>query len=330
LNRTGGESSQKKLDVNIDILVCGCYRCGYKASMMRLFRDMGNGRLTLEEIALLRREKRLEPGKSLTSQVRDRLRGVRGVEVPEVERRPVRLPSEYIPVFGNEKRLPQAVRYLESRGATLALWQAHKIGYCLSGRYAGYLVFPVMQGGKVVYFTTRFAGDGRIKSMNPRADEEGLNITKDEVLLGYDRCVGAAQVALTEGPFSGMAFPRALAGLGKDYTDRQVDLICSLVAYGTKEFVIAFDDDAVQKAQEMRLRLAHRVPKVSMIIFEKGDPWDNRANIPALLATRVENASYSTQVRSRLGSRVDKPVSLVSSMHGSQRGPSAPRPKGKP
>lgn len=305
LERKGSESTSKKLDINLVNGAIGCYRCGYKGNLMKLFRDLNpKGRLTMEEMQLLRREKRRDPTLSLSAATRLALAG--GKEVEVVDKKSVALPPEYVPITGNEKRLSvaPAIRYLTKRGAPPEMWDLFKIGYATEGRYAGYLIFPITQGGEVRYFTTRFAGDGRVKTLNPKADEEGKYATKDDVLLGFDLCVGAKTVVLSEGPFSAMAFFMAgmhsVAGLGKEYTERQIALVRALVHYGTEEFVVAFDDDAVGKAQQMVNQLKGHVPKASIAVCVSGDPWDNRANLLSIVAKRSDNARFSSLVRSRL------------------------------
>ena len=305
LDRKGSESPHKKLDINLENGAIGCYRCAWRGNLMKLFRDLNpRGRLTMQEIQLLRREKRMEPSVSPSTAVRRLLSGTKEVAGPD--KRAVALPSEYIPITPNVGRptVAPAVRYLKQRGAPPEMWEKFQIGYATEGRYAGYLIFPITQGGEVRYFTTRYAGDGRVKTLNPKADEEGKYVTKDDVLLGFDLCMGAKVVGLTEGPFSCMAYHMAqtpaVAGLGKEYTDRQVELVRTLVHYGTEEFVVAFDDDAVGKAQQMVGRLTGHVPKVTIAVLASGDPWDNRERIPEILANRAANARFSSLVRSRL------------------------------
>lgn len=301
LERVGSDSTKKKLDINIANTVVGCYRCGYVGSLTKMFRDLNpTGRLTMEEMRLLRKEKTRDPSLSPSAAVRASLRGK--VEVPRAVKKSVPLPPEYVAITPNAGKMvvAPAIAYLNKRGMGPELWDRYKIGYAREGRYAGYLIFPITQDGEVRYFTTRYAGEGRVKTLNPKADEAGEYVTKDDVLLGFDYCKGAKQVALTEGPTSSMAFEYSVAGLGKEYTDHQVELVRSLVHYGLEEAMVAFDDDAVGKAQAMVGRLTGFVPKVSIIVFPKGDPWNNRESIAEFIANRSANAGFSAMVRSRL------------------------------
>lgn len=301
VERIGSDSSKRKLDVNIVSMVVGCYRCAYAGSLEKMLRDLSpTRRLTIEAMRLLRKEKVRDPAIGPLAAVRASLRGK--AAVPRASKKSVPLPPEYIAITPNVGKLvvAPAVAYLTKRGMGPELWDRYRIGYAREGRYAGYLIFPITQDGEVRYFTTRYAGDGRVKTMNPKADEAGEYATKDDVLLGYDHCKGAQLVALTEGPTSSMAFEHAVAGLGKEYTENQVELVRSLVHYGMEEAVVAFDDDAVGKAQAMLGRLSGGVPRVSIIVFPHGDPWDNRARIPEFLANRAGNAGFSAMVRSRM------------------------------
>lgn len=306
LDRVGTESSKRKLDVNLTVGLANCYRCGYKANLLQLFRDLSpNGRLSMDALRLLRNTVKLDPGVSLSTAVRQALKGG-AIDTVLIEKRPVGLPPEYIPISDDPTRfaVAPAVRYLNQRGIPPEAWSRFNIGYAREGRYAGYLIFPVMQGGECRYFTTRQAGNtSDRKTLNPLADEQGRNVTKEDVLFGYDLCIGAPVVALTEGPVSCMAFPYAVAAMGKSYSIAQVRLLEALVHYGTKEFVVALDSDALEYSCALAHRLRSSAPTVTQLVFPTGDPWDNRANLAEFMASRRTQVSLLDRVRSRVGAR---------------------------
>lgn len=306
IDRIGSESSKQKLNVNTARGVGHCYRCGYKFRHFEaLFRMLNNGPLRVEELRLIRREVRLV---SNTASVAVRASLAAARPAGKVELRRVPLPSDMLKLataWANPLAR-HAIRYLTRRGITRAQVDQHQIGYCTSGRYAGYLVFPVWQRGVQVYFTTRYAGtatDGRKSNNPPKA--EGFH-GKSTCLLNYDGVLGQPLVAVVEGPFDMMAWgSRAVALMGKDISDAQVALIESLCHDGTREIVVSLDSDAGTYAQRVHSRLLGRVPKVTVMLLREGDPHDNRHQLDKLLAGRGEPGPVDlVRSRYRFGSLV--------------------------
>lgn len=286
VDRVGDESSKPKLNVNVAKGVGHCYRCGYAFhSFEQFFRRMNNGKLMLEEARLVRREVQLPVSGSAVLGVRAILDGRESDTVSRL--RCVPLPKELCPMTSRFSTV--ALRYLTDRGVTQDMIERHQIGYCPSGCYAGYLVFPVVQNGEQVYFTTRYAGstnDG-MKSNNP-PKAEGVH-SKATCLLGHDLAIKHERVAIVEGPFDLMAFGgSAVAIMGKAISDEQVVLLSKMAAAGVREFVVALDQDAAIKAQQTYAKLIGRVPKVSVLTFPSGDPWDNRGDLRKLMRARGE------------------------------------------
>lgn len=309
IDRRGSESNKQKLHINISKGIGHCYRCefGFR-SLEHFFRTLNNGMPTLEELRIIRREIKPVSTKAVES--------VNAVLKPQVavtssDLTAVKLPSEMV-AMTKRKLSPMdgvGLRYLRSRGITDEQITRHEIGYCSTGRYAGYLIFPVRQFGSVVYFTTRYAGkvtDGRKSNNPPKAD--GFH-AKSTCLLNYDGCVGKKSVAIVEGPFDMMAWESAVALMGKTISDRQIALIDKLAASGTEEIIVSLDSDAVSYAHAVYTRLLGRVPKVTMLVLRDGDPFDNRDKIDELAASRgVPSAVDLVSSRYRVGHLVHRPT----------------------
>lgn len=308
IDRRGSESTKQKLHINITKGIGHCYRCefGFR-SLEHFFRTLNNGMPTLEELRIIRRE--IKP---VSTKAVDSVNAVLQVKTTttHADLAPVVLPKELVSM--TERKLSPmdsvGLRYLRSRGITDAQIARHEIGYCSSGRYAGYLIFPVRQFGEVVYFTTRYAGkvkDGRKSNNPPKAD--GFH-AKSTCLLNYDGCVGAKSVAIVEGPFDMMAWGNAVALMGKTISDRQIALIDKLVESGTKEIIVSLDSDAVSYAHTVYTGLLGRVPKVTMLVLRDGDPFDNRDKIHELAETRgAPSAVDLVSSRYRVGDLVHRP-----------------------
>mgnify|MGYP001559326280 CR=1 FL=1 len=295
IDRVGSESRYPKLNINVVVGIGHCFRCGFAfGGLEKLFRYINNGALRIEEARLLRRDVELDQRGAVASVMRV-------VEhAPKVDAaRPVGLPEEYVPLW--ERPVPvgchRALRYCYERGLTDEAIEEHAVGTCATGRYAGYLVFPVIQRGEVAYFTTRFAGQRTPKSRNP-VSEDGQH-TKATCLLGYDRVVGAECVSVVEGPFDSIAFDRAVALMGKVISKEQVALIADLVPSGLREVCVALDADAGREAETVYRRLHRVAPSVSILRLASGDPWDNRGDIPRLLAERSRSVTAVSMVLSR-------------------------------
>lgn len=288
IDLVGSEASKQKLHVNTERGVGHCYRCEFKFNQFeQLFRSLNNGVLRIEEARLIRREVKL-PSNVATESVMTVLH--RDDDDRSARLKPVRVPRDAFPLWLPKKKNPLLRRpldYLHGRGITDEQIERHQISYCVGGRYAGYLVFPVLQNGEQVYFTTRFVGqatDG-MKSNNP-PKAAGFH-SKSTCLLNHDGAAGQKIVAIVEGPFDMMAWgSRAVALMGKAISDDQVALVEGLCRSGTREIVVSLDSDAGKHSQDIYSRLIGRVPKVSVLLLPDGDPHDNRDKLDHLLKGR--------------------------------------------
>lgn len=318
VDRTGDESSKRKLGVNVAKGKGGCFRCGFGfQSFRQLFMYLNGGRVLMEELALLRHEVRLPRG-DLKSAVRLRM-----LPKKHLALKPYPLPPEFVLLSDLDETERNALRfklpfqYLKDRG--ISDWQVEEfyIGYCPSGDYSHRLIFPVVQNEQVVYWTNRYCGDHALKSKNP-PNIEGFH-QRGTCLLNYDRCFGFPHVAIAEGPISAFAFSRqafeggcrgdreammrimapAMAMMGKFLTPQQTALIAHLAANGLQEVTVALDPGAGAEADDVYSTLLGIVPKVSMLVLTDGDPDDERERLSELMQGR-RAPSVSDRVRQRL------------------------------
>jgi hypothetical protein len=311
IDRLGDESNDRKLWFNVVKLKGVCYRCGYGASSLRaLFLSLNGGKLLMEELALLKGE-RQPITESITKAV---IKVLYGEDEPEVPRKRVAVPGETLWLWKDlDEPRPLAkhpLRYLRNvRGVDDWKIKHYRIGYCPTGTYAGYLVFPVYLGGEQVYFTTRFCGDSDLKSKNPK-NVDGYH-TRRTCLLNFDNVIGAPVVAIAEGPLSMMAHESGVATMGKFVSDEQVALLEVLAHYGTKEFVVSLDADAGRDADEVYQKLRDHLPKVTLLALDKGDPDDNREELPKLMEGRNQ-PGLADRVRLRLsGDALKTPRKMI-------------------
>jgi hypothetical protein len=302
IDRLGDESNQRKLWVNEVKGKVVCYRCGFGAkSLETMFRAMNSGVLRFEELKIVSGARTPPTTNVLTALIEL----FYSVDDAEAEPLPVQLPAECIGLSARLEERPIHLRgginYLNDRGVSARQIEVFKLGYCATGDYAGYIIFPVYQGGKLVYFTSRLAGDVgefQTKSKNPK-NRDGYH-AKKTCLLNFDSAVGAPVVALVEGGFDMMAHEAAVGLMGKTISEEQIKLIELLVEKGTKELVVSLDADVGRQAERIFRALQSRVPKVTMLLLDHGDPYDRRAELPALMAERTTELSMQARLCMRL------------------------------
>lgn len=299
IDRTGSESSKRKLTFNVAKTAFHCWRCGYGTrNLERLFRDLNGGVLRFAELTLVRGEVTI-PQEKIAATVRDLLYKTKERKVLKV----VGLPPEMVRLTQRQwdepsVRLKRGINYLKQRGILYAQVEWFDIGYCPTGDYAQRLVFPVYQGGEQIYFTTRYAGKTEKKTLNPTW-EEGYH-SAGTTLLNFDGVVGAPIVSIVEGPFDMMAHAHAVALTGKGISDAQIVLLQLLAEMGAEEFVVSLDAGAGRDADNIYHQLLGRVPKVTVLLLDRGDPDERKDELHALMGTR-RTLSLLDRVKGRFG-----------------------------
>lgn len=276
-----------------------CYRCGYGAGgFEKLFRDLNGGSLRMEELVILKGEQ--APPESV--HIRDEVMRVIYAETPTLATlKPYPLPELCIALTPENRKKPRVRKgmhyLLKTRGIHERLLDTHDIRYCYGGKYENRLIFPVYQGGEIVYWHNRLCGGWSIKSMNP-PNMDGYH-SKYTSILNYDNLEGARVVSIVEGPMDMLAHKHAGALGGKSLSDTQANLLVALAKTGTEEFVVSLDSDALKDAEKIYDRLLGRVPKVTILPLTHGDPDDRRDELPELMETRRE-LRVTDRVRGRL------------------------------
>lgn len=302
IDRIGSESNKRKFSINLDRRKGQCFRCEFKfRDITALFRYLNNGRITVEERILLREDPPIVVGS-----VSKTVRGILDKSVNKRTKplRPEPLPREYVALTEETRQrhaLKRAHRYLDSRGVSIETVTKFQIGFCSSGDYSGYLIFPVVQGGRIVYWTNRFASrNARLKSKNP-PKRDGY-VSKEHCLLNYDNVVGRKIVALVEGPFDCTAPRHAVALLGRVMSPEQERLISALVPLGLKEMVLLLDPGTGRDIDRIRSRLADVVPLVTVLDLGHGDPSERQGELRELMRHRRE-PTLLDRTRLRLSSK---------------------------
>lgn len=301
-DRIGVDPSDKKFWINMVSLQGHCYRCKFGFTTLEyLFKYLNGGVLRIEEIAILRRE--VHPPATLLYPAVADIVSIRREEESEEGLLPQPLPDDMIaltPANLDRPWLRPAMKELQRRlgpKASLRLIERFRIGYCPTGRHAGHLIFPVHQGGEQVYFTTRSIHATGPKSLNPK-NRDGY-FSRQTCLLNYDNVVGCRQVHMVEGPFDCMAHQNGLALMGKFVSPTHKRLVSRLVEHGLEELVVSLDADAGADIDAAYRALVGRVPRVTCLFLDHGDPDDRKEELPKLLENR-RAPTLTDMVRSRL------------------------------
>lgn len=178
------------------------------------------------------------------------------------------LPESWRPIT---VQLPWMVR----RRLTVDQAREYQLGWCDSGRYASRMVFPVTEGGRLVYWQARAMWDPRpgetyIKALNPPRTDGAA--TSDQVLFGLEVALraGARRVALVEGPMDTIrSGPDAVGTFGKRITGAQVG---RLLAAGVREVDLMWDADAGPEIHQTAPYLRQFFDRVRQVYLPWGDP----------------------------------------------------------
>ncbi len=198
------------------------------------------------------------------------------VEVEPMSLEPVKpgvaLPIPFPP---GARAFDQLHPYLNQRGITWADVQRFSLLYCDWGRYRERVIFPVFEGGVLVYWQARALWDGSgrefQKSLNP--PKRICPITSADVLFNLDQavCVGRRHICLTEGPIDAIhAGPDAVCSFGKQLTGVQIG---KMLAKRVACVDMLWDADAHADAERTAEQLA-RLFRVRIVRLPQGDPGD--------------------------------------------------------
>jgi len=165
----------------------------------------------------------------------------------------VQLPEEFKVVGSLEPELKETLyAYLESRDLGKKIVKAARVGYCKSGRWWGYLVFPVFNDeGKVVYWQGRRFKEREPKFYNPKSSQ------KSELVYRINPNVRPRKIVLVESIINTLTIDSVqsdptvvMAILGSSLSEIQKQYILRFEKR-LKEVCIAMDGDKRREGVEM-------------------------------------------------------------------------------
>jgi hypothetical protein len=219
--RVGKRDRTRCLSIHVQTGFYGCFRCGIKGKMR------GPQYLEVEDL--------------------------RDAETPAIApHQAIAPPDSYAPLwrepYSIDRDYAPARRYLIDRGLTRATAAECQIGACLSGRYAGRVIVPVLDVERETWlgFVARdYTGQAERKYLYPSGMVR--NLWNHRALLQKT----TEPVYVVEGVFDAIAhYPHAVAVLGKP-TNEQF----SALAAACRPVVVVLDGDAWEEGWALAMRL---------------------------------------------------------------------------
>jgi len=138
-------------------------------------------------------------------------------------------------------------------------------GYCTDGKYSGYIIIPYYLNGMLVYFNARSYTGREPKYLNVSGDE--VKLGKTLLLYNQEALDNFEKIYIVEGALNAETLgDNAVSSAGKHLSDNQISIL--IRAENVKTYIIMLDDDALDKAYELALRLVD-FKRVKVVHFPK-------------------------------------------------------------
>lgn len=164
------------------------------------------------------------------------------------------LPESFLLLIHGDSMMGKAARYyMKKRGYDITKLSLMGVGYCTSGPYTGYIVFPYYRKGKLVYFQgRRYMGSGP-KMKNP--EEEVYGIGKSSLIYNEDALFIYKKIYTLESITNSLTLGDNTIGLsGKKISPTQYSKILSSPC---EKIIIGLDPDAYDEAIKLAMQLVH-------------------------------------------------------------------------
>lgn len=236
------KKEEKHFNINIVKMVCGCFRCGYKNTVIGLMAHLEH--TTIEEI------------KS------------RNIVPTNIK---VKKTNPYIPMIDlpdKSQWTRRAKKYLEMRKLDAKTIKDFDLYYCSEGWFGGRIIIPVTFGKKPVTFQARSVGNHERRYLFPKGS------ASSRILYNYDNIQHGEDLVIVEGPFDVMRLHQqnipVVATFGKKISKEQIEL---LQQKEPKTVTIMYDADAGKAIQATFAKL-NKIFTTKIALLDKGDPAD--------------------------------------------------------
>jgi DNA primase len=245
-----------KFGVHIANSKANCFSCGNKGTPLKAIMELENFETLPQLYTFLKAFEGidfLEP----TPEIREWSK----VELPE---------SFRLLAMGNSLLAKSARSYMENRGFNILKLSARGVGYCTSGSYAGFIILPFYQRGKLIYFIGRQFIQMGEKFKNPSVEDFGIG--KSMLVYNIDSLAVYKKIYAVESITNCLTIgDNSIATLGKKVSGYQLSL---LIKSPCKYVILGYDDDAMVEAISLGLQLVN-YKKIKILEFPKGKDINN-------------------------------------------------------
>lgn len=265
-----------------------CFKCEQKGSLIEAL-------MTMENLSTINEARKYINLQQEYEEYED------SAVIARYEKKPVDLPESFRLIINAEGMLGKAAQnYVKKRGFKVRDLAMKGIGYCLAGKYAGYIIFPFYRKTKLVFFQGRkFMGFGP-KMQNPGNEDFGTG--KTELMYNQDALYLYNRINIVESITNAITLgDNTVAILGKSISDYQLKL---LIKSPCEYITILLDDDALDKACILAMQLCN-YKRVRLIPMPKGKDVNDlgkKATLKLMKEHKVEKYNYFFKLRQNAGS----------------------------
>jgi hypothetical protein len=217
---------KRKLEVNLDSLIFHCWVCDSKGTLTQLLNFFNTPRIYKDRYAAL---------------TKDIIYGNLPSSIPT--KTEVALPNEFHPLFKiqNSIEYKNAISYLRNRGILKEDVFRYNIGYCETGEYAGYIIFPSYNAkGNLNFFIGRKYYNVK-REISYKKPQVSMNMIGFESFINWNEPIN-----LCEGVFDACAIRNNAIPLFGKYIQNK--LLSTIIKKKVKRINIILDDDALEDA----------------------------------------------------------------------------------
>lgn len=203
--------------------------------------------------------------------------------VIEYERKVVNLPSGFRLLNEGDDYMAKLVRnyIINKRKLNIDRLSNKGFGYCIEGKFMGYLILPYYMKGQLVYYTTR-----RLLSIGPKFDNppiEDFGIGKSTLIYNMDSLYLYRSVYLLESVFNAETIgDNTIAMGGKSISDWQISTI---IKSPIEAITIILDPDAYLYAINLGMKLID-YKRVKVVNLPEGEDVNSIGRDKTLLMVR--------------------------------------------
>lgn len=213
-----------------------------------------------------------------------------------LERKEVILPESFKLISKRSKSIlgQSAYKYItheKKRNLDYNYARMAGVGYCDDGKYAGYIIFPFHEKGRLTFFQGRAFIQQGTKMKNP--DEEEFGIGKSQIIYNVDALFMFKEVDIVESIINAITLgEQAIAILGKSISSYQ---FYQILNSPVEKLNIILDPDATDKAIQLALSLCH-FKKVRVVILPDEEDVNSIGKKKTLILKRAQSFKNYTEL----------------------------------